>query len=127
MCLFVKSGKKKADRDICCIKILDSKLRSVYMHYSYTLHKKEEMQAKYFREWWHFDSRPEIISEAFHSYKCDASYNWELEYDLKFNNFILVECIIPKGTYYYEGNHNAESLSGYASNAIIPIKILTKD
>jgi hypothetical protein len=56
------------------------------------------------------------VNKGFHSYRNKGDALSKLPSDC-----IVVECVIPKGSLYYEGTNNGQSL-GYCSNKIIVVK-----
>lgn len=56
------------------------------------------------------------VHHGFHSYKFDRS-------STKKNAFTTIECVIPKGAYYYEGS-NHDGSPGYCANTLKVVKIV---
>ena len=103
MCLFTNQKKPLiADRDIICYKIVrrtrySRRFESLYTHFPYELGKTYK---KHF--WNRVVKEKTLISESriyggvFHSYRRIQSHH-------PADNLAYVQCIIPKGTKYYEG------------------------
>ena len=62
------------------------------------------------------------VNEGFHSFKFLQDAEKFSTYYNRFTNFLIVECIIPKGSFYYEG-FIADS-SNYCSDTIILNKVV---
>lgn len=117
MCLLKQSSKLKAAQDIVCYKVCylrNSHLYSFFHDFAWDLNKVYEVErAKPAR------SRSSIYDGYFHSYEKPES-----GYDLfAYANAVLVKCIIPKGTYYYKGIHQAGKW-GYASKKLKIVEIV---
>lgn len=117
MCLLKLSSKLKATQDIVCYKVCylrNNYLYSFFHDFVWDLNKVYEAErAKPAR------SRNSIYDGYFHSYEKPES-----SYDLfEYPNTVLVKCIIPKGTYYYKGVHQAGKW-GYASKKLKIVEIV---
>ena len=62
------------------------------------------------------------VNKGFHSFKFLPDAEKFSTYYNRFTNFLIVECIIPKGSFYYEG-FIADS-SNYCSDTIILNKVV---
>ena len=118
MCLLKQSSKLKAAQDIVCYKVCclrnNNYLCSFFHDFVWDLNKVYEAErAK------PASSRSSIYDGYFHSYEKPES-----GYDLfAYANAVLVKCIIPKGTYYYKGIHQAGKW-GYASKKLKIVEIV---
>ena len=118
MCLLAETIKpKKATRDIVCYKFPVKRLHleSPWTHFQWELNK--EYKADRSGPRW---SPRDIKDGYFHSYKTkDQAIRGAYEFTGPAIDVTYVyECIIPKGTYYFEGIHSGGH-QGYASKKII--------
>ena len=120
MCFYVHEDhkeKKIAEEDIVCYKIVevpdkDGIMKSLHMEYLWEMDRLTSANIRLSR--YKSDSNNtiyEIIHEGLHS------YSEQVKIDLN-NNYIEVECIIPKGSEYYYSPSDKE----YVSNQLIIIK-----
>lgn len=130
MCLFVKGSeklskkeaieklKKIAKKDITVYKVMiRTGERGVYKGY-YQSHFKYKSGYHYYQDGKeaHFTFSKEkgkslLVDRGLHSFKFDPGKNW--------GNIVTLECTIPKGATYYEGDFNE-----YVSNELIIVKRL---
>ena len=134
MCLELKkknSRVKTAKKDIICWKWLrlhkDGKLLSPYRYKRYYLNDKMKDDVRVRKN--AIDSRGEVImytldQGCFHTFKhyddakfvsATSSWNWDSTFSL------VVKCIIPKGSKYYEGDFclfGCEPMESYASKEL---------
>lgn len=120
MCLFINQLEPKiADKDIICYKIVKkSKVKGVYksgiqrfeyiIRQLYTNHINIKYINIYIKEYYNIFT---IGVGMFHSYANYLPTKLALSSD-----YITLKCIIPKGSYYFEGYLN--NLSLYASSQI---------
>lgn len=119
MCLIVKGGKKKAKTDIVCYKIMVQYPGGICSRYHFmTWEIGREYQA--YRACSGFIKKYKEIHEGyFHSY-CEIPVT-----DISKHNEYVYECIIPKGTWYFQGMHT-DGNDGYASKSLKVIRCLQK-
>ena len=68
------------------------------------------------------DSAYYTIREGFHSFKCLKHVIQDIDTWIKYPNYKIFKCVIPKGTKYYEGKSNESS--SYCSESIILKEII---
>lgn len=118
-----------AKEDITCYKIVnyffkDKRfvIRSFHMSFPYQLNKieYEPLFPPVTTDYNNF------VDHAFHSYKTFiiANDQYAMAPSVEVEDAAIVECIIPKGTQYYEGYHNHPDLIGYASKEIVLKRII---
>jgi len=115
MCLLSTSIKpKKAKEDIVCYKFFfkrNGRLISPWTHFewrtnvTYTARKAKPMYPN------------EIKDGYFHSFTTNEIADEMADHYSGIRHCYVYECVIPKGTYYYTGEHRG--LSGYASKKLI--------
>ena len=122
MCLFVNTQYKIAKEDIVCYKILEKdyngNLFSPYTFFRWNLNKLTKAKGKPC-----LDSKKtkNITAGYFHTYKTSIAAKKDLKLWPCLNHLIC-ECIIPKGTKYWEGLYAGHK--GFASkNLIIKSKL----
>lgn len=117
MCLYKRGSRKRAKEDILCYKVLiynikESKYHSKFKKYEWEIGVEKEAGktkpgciSKY----------GEIGSGYFHSYK----WAWAINSNGSTSEYkeCIFRCIIPKGSYYYEGIHS-DGIDGYASKKL---------
>lgn len=130
MCFIGSNIRKTATEDIPCYKIMldrevrkrkwwefwekpeDITYRSLYRDYIY--HSNEEnppVQLYPMR----FSSRSAVIYEGYHSYKMKYSaYKWTAD------DFVRVQCIIPKGSTYFESEGEYVSSNIIVTDQLLP-------
>lgn len=130
MCLYSWKTKKKAENDIECYKVLkyDSNgiLSSLFQD-SF----KWEIGNEYKAERAKYIYKRNIDSGYFHSYISEMTaldvYNSLIkDYNSglgTFSELKILKCIIPKGTYFYEGIHS-DGRDGYASKSLKIVEML---
>lgn len=110
---------KVAEKDIVCYKTINkispTKVRSLAYQFVYELNKLYE--ADIFTTAVDLRTSPNIINNGFHSYKNEPTSDF----------YHVVECIIPKGSLYWEGfgNELRKGSEEYCSNQIIITKIIS--
>lgn len=124
MCLVTKLEHPiVAEKPITCYKVLwhsGDKLFSLY-HSEF----KWEMDRVHFttlQEGEKLEDGRGTVNQGFHSYKDLHSTLTVMA--RTFYPCLAVECIIPKGTKYYTGE-DGDKCDGYASEKLIPIKVMT--
>lgn len=118
MCLLKQSSKLKATQDIVCYKVCYLRNNHLYsfFHDDFVWDLNKVYEAERAKP---ASSRSSIYDGYFHSYEKSES-----SYDLfAYANTVLVKCIIPKGTYYYKGIHQAGKW-GYASKKLKIVEIV---
>lgn len=106
-----------AKEDIVCYKIMGIHLDAYIQEFFYLLNELHNNPT--FPD--HLSVKNLIIEKgAFHSYD-----DFDIVKDIHARLGFIVECIIPNGAKYYKGYHNNQNFTGYASNQIIPKKIIT--
>lgn len=117
MCLYKRGNRKRAQKDIIAYKILvytkrDARYHSMFKNYIWDIGVEQEAKkakpgciSKY----------GEVGSGYFHSYK-NVVFGLNSESTSEYKKCIF-KCIIPKGSYYYEGIHS-DGLDGYASKKL---------
>lgn len=139
MCLYTKSLEAKvAKKDIVCYKLLHENI--IYpskARYYYTPFQEkniilgQEVKAngelkKGTRRLYQFSSYKEynnlVHSGAIHTFATfkgveEFMLKYASEYDMQ--NSVVVRCVIPKGTKYYEGIFESTGLKSYASKKLI--------
>lgn len=120
MCLIVKGGKKKAKTDIVCYKIMAHYPRGICSRYHSFMMWEVGKEYQAFRACSGFIKKYKEIHEGyFHSY-CEIPIT-----DINKDNEYVYECIIPKGTWYFQGMHT-DGYDGYASKSLKVIRCLQK-
>lgn len=140
MCLKTFTDEPKvAEEDIVCYKFLrllgDGTLFSPYQGFTYELGKEYSAEFTVFpNEYYEFSKvGPECtktvkihyaIEQGLHSiHGADRADFYADQYSEVYNStYAVVECVIPKGAYYYEGTWYGKP--GYASNRLTATKIL---
>ena len=117
MCLYKRGNRKRAKKDIIAYKVLvynrrDARFHSMYKNYIWDIGVEQE--AKKARPG-RISKDGEVGSGYFHSYKYAFAINIS-ESTLDYKTCIF-RCIIPKGSYYYEGFHS-DGIDGYASKKL---------
>lgn len=121
MCLYPKYKLKKAKHDIVCYKVMLNKKSNIF--YSIYWNTNEPWYIGEFKKGKHVWGRDfifsgEIGSGYIHSYKDERDAITSCD------DFLCVcKCIIPKGSYYYEGIHS-DGKYGYASKKLKIVKKL---
>lgn len=109
MCLFKAIRQIQiADKDIECYKVLKSNLQSMYYQFQYELNKK--YSKKWDEEFIEYaTNRYELGGNMFHvtvdKNLCVHFYGESNEMGHLSDSQVLVKCIIPKGTRYYQGKY----------------------
>lgn len=119
MCLFKAIRHMQiADKDIECYKVLKSNLQSLYYQFQYELNKK------YSKKWdedfiEYANNKNDLGGNMFHVSTDKGlcihlygekivAYNeagFPIQVELSYSQ-VLVKCIIPKGSRYYQGNYS---------------------
>ena len=147
MCLFLKKENELinlAKKDIPCYKLLSRRksddgtthLRTPFMQdevdYGITVKAKGEHGTTIeFSDWeeGRFEFSRKLMGEGFiHTFKTieDADITL-LSHDYAIYNPVLVKCVIPKGTWYYEGEFEYTGSVSYASKSLRYGKRIVKD
>ncbi len=123
MCLTLDKHSKrtKAEEDIACYKIVTMSLSGCYYTYYQGIRINiGETYDSYLRKYKSdFGSK---VEEGLHSFKelKDARYFQSLR-----SWSFIIKCVIPKGSWYYEGFFGAEK--SYASNKLKYIEVVEND
>lgn len=143
MCLFLKKDKdtiKQAKKDIPCYKVLSCygthQLRTPFMgdfvDYGLTVKALGENKGpKEFSDWEEGSLKfsRKLMGEGFiHTFKTieDADITL-MSHDYPIYHPVLVKCVIPKGTWYYEGEFEYTGSASYASQSLRYGKRIVKD
>ena len=124
MCLIVSKSIQIAAEDIVCYKAVTKDLHSPCYGFEYQIEKltpKVVMQELGGR-----------VTTGYHTYKnkedIDLRVLWNAKNNLEtpyMRASIILECIIPKGTAYYEGyNNDFRTSPGYCSNQLLIKQII---
>lgn len=123
MCLYSWKTKKKAENDIVCYKILkydNNGILSSPLQDSF----KWELGKEYRAERATFSFFGDISKGYFHSYISEMTAFNAMHSSLGcFKKSRIFKCIIPKGTYFYEGIHS-DGREGYASKCLKIVEML---
>lgn len=123
MCLYSWESKKKAENDIVCYKVIkydDNGILSSPIQGSF----KWELGKEYRAERAIFSAFGCISKGYFHSYISEwAAFNAQHSSLGCFKETRIFKCIIPKGTYFYQGIHS-DGREGYASKSLKIVEIL---
>ncbi len=131
MCLRVKDSTPKiAEKDIVCYKVLarrDDKLVTPFFKYVMEPNHRYESQEPFEIGWVtkttlrlllspRFRNTPVVEGGCFHTFKHRIDAKWLGRVMTKTPNFVILKCIIPKGTEYFEGD--SEDMTCYASKVL---------
>jgi hypothetical protein len=115
MCLHTEQSKPfTAGKDITCYKVvnpanMDGVFRSVFQEFAYSLGVKY-VEKKFAKTVWSC-----TVHEGFHSYRTiDVARRHAFELS---PYVVLIKCVIPKGSMYYESYTKEE----YCSDTLIPV------
>lgn len=127
MCLVTKLEHPiVAEKPITCYKVLwhvgVDKLHS-YFHSAFTW-EMDKVHTTTLRKGEKLENGLETVYQGFHSYK--DLHSTMIFLSTTQLTCVAVECIIPKGAKYYVGE-DGEHREGYASNELIPRKVMTLD
>lgn len=143
MCLYKGLNKHKiAQEDIVCYKVITrSKYHCSTYYLEYPIYSGTPLISKNHMSVPEMDERMELNGEVVHAFQSSDLPTFYLEYTINsielYNNYsgnavkdlALMECIIPKGTIYYENVCNelsmlSEGIPQYGATKIIPIEIV---
>lgn len=121
MCLLPLHSRKKAKHDIVCYKIFRTtlsknkklKIKSLFHNYKWEIGKLETITKRASCVY----CKGNIYDGYFHSYATLVEANMQLGINDGCTNEFIYECIIPAGTWYYEGIHS-DHRNGYASKSL---------
>lgn len=123
MCLENLSEVKKAEKDICCYKVIEDHrnlTKSQYQGKLITIYRCFEIEiGKTYTSRFSYNSDGDV-EKGLHSY---CSYEQAVDYANKWgwDATRIVKCVIPKGSKYYRGKFN--SRSSYASTRLKYVEI----
>lgn len=130
MCLFPTTDKPKvAENDIVCYKVVQVPSNGHKMHPLWHFHSRIYELGKVYNEK-RFDIKKSkllglsAVTFGFHSYirESHARYNMLRLENCTTNKIIILKCVIPKGSLYYEGSSGeTTSIEEYCSNKIKPV------
>lgn len=124
MCLITEQlTSTTAREDIICYKVLriqDNSLYAYYRNFEYEIGKLYRGPLVCSKTYSTSEGLYMNINEGFHSYS-DIEYAKENYRDV-LKSAVIVKCVIPKGTIFFEGEQNCGR--GYASNQIIIKEIM---
>ena len=124
MCLYSWKAKKKAENDIECYKVLKYDQNGI-LSSPFQESFKWEVGKEYKDERAKLLYRGEVNEGYFHSYN-----SYMTAFNACVNDFnskrrlIIARCIIPKGTYFYQGIHSSGGREGYASKSLKIVEVL---
>lgn len=125
MCLITKSKDYKiAEEDIVCYKVLDKEFNSLNGLHRYTIGEENPYKDM---ELWNFNSlEPSWYIECgYHSFNNYDDVCTLYRRHIIITDYMIVKCVIPKGTRYYEGKHTYPwGPTGYVSENIIVTCVL---
>ena len=112
MCMILRDGdadKHVAEADIAVYKVVnkisDNKYESIFKKYVYEKDKVNNGSISTRTAITEGQPNVRTVEEGFHSYKClkDAQFDHHIRKVCNFRNAVIIKCIIPKGSIFYNG------------------------